>query len=731
MMTICKGNIMKFGIVTLVGENYGNKYQNYAVEQLISEFGEIETYGLEELYQPPQNTVPSMPEKIRPSYIREALIARPMYRYDLNSVDRGIIHNYIYGKVHHNKLSYLRRVREERFEKFADENLHIAPIKLNRLNTPTEWADGIDFFICGSDQIWNPGYATTSELAFCAFAPEKTICLSPSFGVSEIPEYRKAEFAKWINNIKSLSVREEAGWEIIKELTGRDSELLLDPTMALPVEQWKKLTRKPGVELPKEYIVCYFLGRITKEYRKKIQSVSKQLGLPVVMLFDITSPEYYIFDPSEVLYTIQNATYVLTDSFHGTVFSILFKKDFSVFIRNEGAVSMNSRLETLLTTFGLKDRFWHGEDCKSVTKEQWNVVDSILEKERIHTKRYLFDAIQAGVGERKEQQPKYPKVYSGFLEDTTKIMRSASGGAATAISEVIIQQGGCVFGVAYTADFKAAEYICCETIEELEKIKGSKYTETKKNLPLLIQKLQEGRTVLFIGLGCDVASAHSYCKAKNVSTEKLYTIDILCHGPVPVMVHQRFVEDLEKKYRSKVASFASRSKRDGWSSSSMMKVEFENGRVYEDLFDDTDYGFIFTHYALPRCLNCNFKGSNHQGDLCLGDHWGISAKNSEWNKLGVSILIEQSEKGKELLNMLDEQFHIVQTDAQFAINHNQAYIKSRIAETSLKGLLQSLEKGSLHASLKKDTEYQKWKRKTKEIRIKRAILRVVRKNKNG
>ena len=160
---------MKFGIITLVSDNYGNKYQNYAVEQIISQYGEVETYGLENLYHPPDKVQKFKFSKLRPSYIREVLISRLMYQYDINCVDKGIIYNFLYARKHRMELTTLRKERSERFRLFSDVNLNISEKVLNRENTTKEWIDTVDYFICGSDQIWNPSYANlrTCFLLFC------------------------------------------------------------------------------------------------------------------------------------------------------------------------------------------------------------------------------------------------------------------------------------------------------------------------------------------------------------------------------------------------------------------------------------------------------------------------------------------------------------------------------------------------------------------------------------
>ena len=132
---------MKFGIITLVSDNYGNKYQNYAVEQILSEYGEVETYGLENLYNKPLSAEKSKIKKLNPLYIREVFISRLMYKYDINRVDYGIIHNLKYAKRNSKKLLTLKKKRSQRFRQFSDEKLHISSILLNRENITKDWIE--------------------------------------------------------------------------------------------------------------------------------------------------------------------------------------------------------------------------------------------------------------------------------------------------------------------------------------------------------------------------------------------------------------------------------------------------------------------------------------------------------------------------------------------------------------------------------------------------------------
>ena len=586
---------------------------------------------------------------------------------------------------------------------------------MNQNNTTEDFTQQFDYFICGSDQIWNPSYKTTSALAFCSFAPEKTVCLSPSFGVSKIPDHRKEEYAKLLKDIYKLSTREEKGSEIIKELTNREAPVLLDPTMILPTEKWHDLCKKTKIELPEKYIACYFLGKIDKEYRRRIKKFAKENNLPIVMLFDITTPQYYTLDPAEVLHIIKNSQYVLTDSFHGSVFSILFHKNFCVFARNEGGSSMNSRLETLLLKFGIKNTL-------DISQEEWGSVDNVIISEREKTKKYLEEAFLS-VGEKSKTT--ISNAYAGYLKDNEKIIKSASGGASAALGEAVINNGGVVFGVTYSKDFKSAQYTCCDNISDLDKIKGSKYVDKKMVFSEVSKQLKEEKTVLFFGLGCDVGALVKYCEKSEISTDNLYTVDILCHGPMSQIVHQKYIEDLEKKYKSKVIYFTSRSKKDGWSSSSFIKVVLENGKVLEMPFDDTDYGYVFKNYALEKCENCHFKGELHRGDLCIGDFWGVTDQNAVYNKNGVSLIIVQTQKGENMLDLIKDSFTLEKTDFTFALEHNPMYFKSRKSKGDYKKLIQALKEDTLHNTLKKIPEYKVSKQTKRKIKIKRILKKLL------
>ncbi len=385
---------MKIAVITLVSDNYGNKFQNYAVEQLLAEYGDVTTYPVEEEYVNETAADMSLLSKLKPSYIELVLKSRLLYQYDITNDSRTLLGNWLYVMKHKKELLARRTLRSKCFKEFSQKMLHVSPKVITHSNCNEEWCKA-DYYFCGSDQIWNPSYATTTDLAFLSFAPkEKTIAIAPSFGVSEIPEDRKEDYAKWLNYFAHLSVREEQGQEIIRDLTGREAQVLVDPTMALDVEQWEKMITKPECNLPDKFVLCYFLGRVNKQRRKYIEQEAKKMNAEIVDLFDIEKGEYYILNPAEVLYCVKKAEHILTDSFHGTVFSILLQKNFLVFDRDEGGATMSSRLTTLLNKFGLQE-FWYqrGKHASQINEDTWKQVNEVLVAERKRVKEYISQCL--------------------------------------------------------------------------------------------------------------------------------------------------------------------------------------------------------------------------------------------------------------------------------------------------------------------------------------------------
>ena len=236
--------------------------------------------------------------------------------------------------------------------------------------------------ISGSDQVWSPS-ALATHFYDLTFVPDPVVRASyaSSFGVKQIPFYQISRTKYYLNRIPYVSVREQTGQKIVKELTGRDVPNVCDPTFLFDGEAWKQFIPVKRI-VEGHYIFSYFLGA-NPEYRKLVSQFSKQQGIKIVAIhhMDTYVPadegfgDIVLSDvgPEEFVNLIRGADYVCTDSFHGTIFSILNHKQFMTFNRynDQAKDSKNSRIDSLCQVLGLTQRRYQ----KNVSKEIQEPID--------------------------------------------------------------------------------------------------------------------------------------------------------------------------------------------------------------------------------------------------------------------------------------------------------------------------------------------------------------------
>lgn len=353
----------KVGILTINDyNNYGNRLQNYAVQEIIRRCGCV------------AETVQN-----KTGY----------YNGNYKFLMKNLIKNFI------KRFSF--NPNQRRSIKFLDFNKKIQKslIMIDSLHINKDLNRSYDYFITGSDQVWNPNFNRLSEVDLLSFADNnKKIALSASFGIEELPENKK-EYAK--NNLqtfKIISTREDAGKKIVEDLTGRtDVEVLVDPTMLLSAEEWDKVSKRPKQLKNNRYILNYFLGELQEEWKKEINRIAKENNCRIINMLDSQSP-FYQTGPSEFLYLEKNAFMVCTDSFHSSVFSIIYDTPFIVFDRKQnGVTSMNSRIDTLLLKFELEKRRFNGRITKELLDCNYSEAKKILEKEKEKSFCFLKKAL--------------------------------------------------------------------------------------------------------------------------------------------------------------------------------------------------------------------------------------------------------------------------------------------------------------------------------------------------
>ena len=359
----------KIAIVTLYNKgypNYGNIFQNYACERIYAKMG-YDVYTL--VKERPFSDIDIIKYRV------ERLInAASGYRI---SHKQGLWNRYIL------------------FREFEKKYLHINYISLqNRKNTD------YDYYSIGSDQVWNPNWLKTEDDCkwfFCEdIHADKCICLSASFGVDAIPKEKIDLYSRTLDRLEWLSVREDNGRTMVKELTGKDVQVLIDPTLALSKAGWNKIQKKPRfIQKGTKYIFCYFLGGISEERKTVFEQYGKQNN---ILIFDVMDDKSKLssMGPSEFLWTLAHAEMVFTDSFHGSVFAIIYEKPLLVFKREGKNNYMFSRLETFLRKFRLEDRII--TDLNKLPQEidtDYSEIHTILKEEQRKLWLFLYSFFQS------------------------------------------------------------------------------------------------------------------------------------------------------------------------------------------------------------------------------------------------------------------------------------------------------------------------------------------------
>lgn len=377
----------KVGIITIThGTNYGNRLQNYATQRILEELG----INAETIYYDGNKDFEHI------SFRKRILKKFSFYRKKgIKYIIKDIGNIKFYKIFYKNHFSSIGEIRNDRFNKFNQEYIKYSSFKTDSNNIPLELSEYYDYFLCGSDQIWNPYNTKSAKVYFLTFSNyEKNVAYAPSLGVSDFPDNMQESYSKWISNIKYLSVREQAGADIIKKITGKEIEVLIDPTLMLSQKQWLEIAKEPESKPKNKYILTYFLGGKKYKVERKINYIAKKYKMEIYNLLDYKDVEKYSITPTEFIDLIKDASLVCTDSFHGAVFATIMKVPFITFERDGNEVSMNSRIDNLLSLLNLKCRSDKNifMDEEHIFKMDYSHVDRVLEKERNKAKFFLCNA---------------------------------------------------------------------------------------------------------------------------------------------------------------------------------------------------------------------------------------------------------------------------------------------------------------------------------------------------
>lgn len=343
----------------------------------------------------------------------------------INYRKKGLIHKlkalprifnpvFIDGIIIQRQLARARKMfphvadRYKRFKDFDTEHFTEKTVNVDYYNQLQEMCKKYQAILTCSDQLWSPSGLGTNFYNLM-FVPDsiRKISWSSSFGVSRIPWYQKKATRKYINRIEYVSMRENSGAALVKELTGRNVPVLMDPVFVYTKEEWAKMIPVEHIyDFP--YILCYILGE-NVEYRKRVEEFAKKNNIKIVALtFCNTYVEYDIHfgdvvpsgvSPERFLNLIRDAEFVCTDSFHGAAFSIIMEKKFAIFNRysNRSLASKNTRIDNLCENLGLeRSRAYADTDLNKLFLSE---IDYVLVKHKLQkyidgTKNYLRNAFK-------------------------------------------------------------------------------------------------------------------------------------------------------------------------------------------------------------------------------------------------------------------------------------------------------------------------------------------------
>lgn len=363
--------------------NYGSMLQAYATQMALDKLG----------YDNETIDISGFRNEIKKSKIKYFVKASLTSNILLSKF--GMAKAKVIKKLSHGDFGAKSKLRAAEFEKFAKAKFKLSKKWSSKNELANGCAERYSAVVVGSDQLWLPGNIAADYYTL-NFVPEtvNTIAYATSFGQASLPRdsARKAEV--FLKKIKHIGVREESGQKLVKQIASREVPVVCDPTLLFTGKEWMDIQKEKPI-FEDKYIFCYFLGN-NPSHREFAMRLKAEAGCKIVALTHldeyVKSDEGYAdftpydIDPSDFLNLIRNAEYVCTDSFHCTVFSILYHKQFFSFRRfaSNNKQSTNSRLDTLFNLTGITGRIMRGDENVK------NCVQSPIDYSDIDERLYLI-----------------------------------------------------------------------------------------------------------------------------------------------------------------------------------------------------------------------------------------------------------------------------------------------------------------------------------------------------
>ncbi len=392
-----KGKIV--ALVTWVrGVNYGTQLQAYSLLHLLLRKGFQTTIlndtvlsGTLEKKNQDNTSGENAPVKENASKLRYYLNKAKKALYVLSNKNR------YQGYKKQRKFDEFTYRRKEVFDQFKQDFLFLQPpIRESELDIIGQT---YDIYICGSDQIWTYHSNAQCYYYYLGFtdSSKKRIAYAPVIG-AEVPDKSREFLGSLIRHFDSLSARDIFGKEMMSVLSGQNIPVVVDPVLLQSKEQWMRML---GIsKRPEKYMLCYLLGE-HEWYKKYVKDLAKHLGLKIKWILVHASQLEYadmkiVYGPKEFVEVICNAAYVCTDSYHGTLFSILFNKQMTVLSRyTDTENKQNERFYSVFNMLNMDIRMIRGKKFEPGDLQHlfYEPIDRELKKAREQSLEYLYSAI--------------------------------------------------------------------------------------------------------------------------------------------------------------------------------------------------------------------------------------------------------------------------------------------------------------------------------------------------
>lgn len=374
-------------------KNYGSMLQAYALQEAVASLG----------YEAEHINIDGIAKQIRNAKLK--YYVRQLTDWSIVKEKAGMVRK-AWLKKSNKDFARKCQIRNQKFVDFTGQVFRISP-QLKSKEAMGEYVRNSQAVIVGSDQLWLPSNIAADYYTL-NFVPQDVnkIAYATSFGVSKIPAGMHDFTAAFLQRINHVSVREEKGRELVARLAQRDVPVVCDPTLLFDKKMWMDLIPKKEIEKGR-YIFCYYLGNnpwqreLARKLREKTNcKIVSLLHMDEYVKTDENFPDIAPYDigPAEFVNLIRGAEYVLTDSFHGTVFSAIHGKNFFTFRRfsQKATLSTNSRLDSLFSLLGVSERLLdESADVDKIlnTKMDVDIVWNRIEKLRKPSWEYLKHAI--------------------------------------------------------------------------------------------------------------------------------------------------------------------------------------------------------------------------------------------------------------------------------------------------------------------------------------------------